>query len=127
MEQFFTLWKNNMPLYDYKCDHCSYTMEDVYQHMKDDSLSICPSCKNSTLFRVIYGGIYSSVKDVKTIGQLADKNWKNLGSYKRSEIENKNRDKSLQTVFPDTGKATRKEINKMNEQQRINYIMTGEK
>jgi putative FmdB family regulatory protein len=116
-----------MPLYDYRCNECGYSMVDVYQHITDNSLNICPSCNQESLERIIYGGIYASVKEVKTIGQLADKNWKDIGHYKRTEISSQQREKQPQTVFPEAGKASRKDIAKMTEQQRTNYIMTGEK
>lgn len=115
-----------MPLYDYQCNSCNYLMSDVYQHITEDSLVICPSCNKAELQRIIYGGIYASVKDVKTIGQLADKNWKDIGHYKRTEISSQQREKS-QTVFPEAGQASRKEISKMTIEQKTNYIMTGEK
>jgi hypothetical protein len=95
--------------------------------MSDSSLSLCPSCGTHSLNRIIYGGIYASVKEVKTIGQLADKNWKDIGHYKRTEISSQQREKQPQTVFPDVGQASRKEINKMSEDQRTKYIMTGDK
>lgn len=115
-----------MPLYDYRCNSCDHLMSDVYQRITEDSLVTCPSCSKDALERIIYGGIYASVKDVKTIGQLADKNWKDIGHYKRTEISSQQREKS-QTVFPEAGKASRKEINKMTTEQKTNYIMTGEK
>jgi hypothetical protein len=95
--------------------------------MSDSSLSLCPSCGTHSLNRIIYGGIYASVKEVKTIGQLADKNWKALGHYKRTEIDNQQREKQTQTVFPEAGQALRKQIIKMTEEQKTKYIMTGEK
>jgi putative FmdB family regulatory protein len=116
-----------MPTYDYRCNACDHSMVDVYQHITDDSFTACPACGENTLERIIYGGIYASVKEVKTIGQLADKNWKDIGHYKRTEISSQQREKQPQTVFPDVGQASRKEINKMSEEQRTKYIMTGDK
>lgn len=116
-----------MPLYDYECKACGHKLNDVYQKMSEDSLCLCPSCGEEALERIIYGGIYASVKEVKTIGQLAEKNWKDLGSYKRTEISSQQREKQTQNVFPEAGKASRKDIAKMTEQQKTNYIMTGEK
>jgi hypothetical protein len=101
-------------------------MSDVYQHITEDSLITCPSCDKEELQRIIYGGIYASVKEVKTIGQLADKNWKEIGNYKRTEISSQQRVKS-QTVFPEAGQASRKDISNMTTEQKTKYIMTGEK
>lgn len=116
-------------LYDYRCDNCSYEMSDVYQSIKDEALTQCPSCGKPSLQRVIYGGLGSFMKDTKTIGQLADNNWSKLGSYKRSEIEQQKKDKlnkeqSPLSVFGDVSK---KELNKMTPEQKKKYIITGEK
>ncbi|NBO99227.1 MAG: zinc ribbon domain-containing protein [Proteobacteria bacterium] len=117
-------------LYDYKCENCDHEMIDVYQSIKDDALVVCPSCGQSSLARVIYGGLGSFMKDVKTIGQLADKNWKELGHYQRSEKEQKakeERQKQEVSAFSSAGSATKKEINKMTPAQKTKYIMTGDK
>jgi len=116
-------------LYDYKCDHCSHEMADVYQSIKEDALVKCPNCGKDTLYRVIYGGLGSFMKDAKTIGQLADKNWSQMGHYQRSEteqkqLENKPKEESPLSIF---GGASKKEINKMTVEQKQKYIMTGEK
>jgi putative FmdB family regulatory protein len=115
-------------LYDYKCDNCSHELVDVQQSIKDEALTTCPSCGKDSLVRVIYGGLGSFMKDVKTIGQLADRNWSKMGHYQKSEILNKNKkgDTTSET-FSSSGKATKKEIAKMTESQKTKYIMTGEK
>jgi putative FmdB family regulatory protein len=110
-------------LYDYKCQECGYFMEDVYQSIKAEALKKCPSCNKDSLSRVVYGGLGSFVKDVRTVGQIADRNWKTMGSYKRSEIENKNKDLS------ESNKKNKliREINKMTTEQKKNFIIKGEK
>ena len=116
-------------LYDYKCDHCSHELKDVYQSIKDNALTECPSCGKDTLCRVIYGGLGSFMKDAKTIGQLADKNWSKMGSYQKSEIEQerKSQKKQEQSPLSSFGNASTKEINKMTPAQKRKYIITGEK
>ena len=110
-------------LYDYGCHNCGETLKDVKQSIHDEALVKCPSCGKNSLERVPYGGLGAFVKDVKTIGQLADKNWSNLGSYQRSEIESKNK--------PDYDavrkKEERKTINRMTQRQKQKYIIKGEK
>lgn len=115
-------------LYDYICDECSHEINDVYQSIKDDALTQCPSCGKEGLRRVIYGGIASFMSEPKTIGSLADRNWSKKGHYERSEIE-ANSKKGTQESSPLStfGSASKKEINKMTETQRTKYIMTGEK
>lgn len=114
-------------LYDYKCDDCSHELIDVYQSIHEEALITCPNCGKDTLVRVIYGGVGSFMKDVKTIGQLADRNWSKMGNYQRSEIESKNNKPQEESPLSFAGNATKKEINKMSKEQRTKYIMTGEK
>lgn len=116
-------------LYDYVCEKCAYNMIDVYQSIHDSALITCPNCKENSLQRVIHGGVGCFVKDVKTIGQLADKNWSTLGTYKRSEIEAQSQSKVAKepSLFSAAGKATKKEINKMTPEQKTKYIMEGKK
>jgi putative FmdB family regulatory protein len=112
-----------MPTYDYKCQNCDSELNDIYQSFKDEALVKCSSCGKNSLARVIYGGLGCFVKDVKTIGQLADSNYKKMGSYKRSEIEESKKKENTQ---PQYGKASSKQINKMNSEQKKKYIITGE-
>jgi len=113
-------------LYDYGCESCNYAMTDVYQSIKEDPLVKCPRCGKDSLHRVIYGGLGHFVKDAKTIGQLADKNWSGMGHYKRSELEQQSKDKSNDSSSFG-GSATSKEINNMTKEQKTKYIITGEK
>jgi putative FmdB family regulatory protein len=114
-------------LYDYKCTNCSHELIDVYQSIKDEALVTCPSCGKNTLNRVIYGGLGSFMKDAKTIGQLADRNWTKMGSYQKSEIESKQKKPKEENALSFAGNASKKEINKMSDSQKQKYIMTGEK
>lgn len=114
-------------LYDYKCEDCSHELIDVYQSIHDEALVKCPNCGKDSLIRVIYGGVGSLMKDVKTIGQLADKNWSKMGHYQKSEIEAKTSKPKEEPSFSFAGNATKKEINKMTESQKRKYIMTGDK
>jgi putative FmdB family regulatory protein len=108
-------------LYDYECSECKYFMEDVYQSIKDDALTKCPQCKNETLERIITGGIYGHVyQEPTTIGQQADRNWKNKGHYEKSNIEAKADKKAREK------RESRKMINRMNKEHQYHYIMTGE-
>jgi predicted nucleic acid-binding Zn ribbon protein len=104
-------------------------MIDVYQSIKDEPLVKCPRCGKDSLYRMIYGGLGHFVKDVKTIGQAADENWKKLGSYEKSEIEAKNKERKQgeTSAFSSFGNATKKEINKMTKEQQKRYIIEGRK
>lgn len=117
-----------MPTYDYRCESCSHEINDLYQSFSEDSLIKCPSCGQDSLLRVIYGGLGTFVKDSKTIGQLADKNWQSMGSYKRSEIEENRKEvaKTKESPLASLGKASKAQINKMSPEQKKKYIITGE-
>jgi putative FmdB family regulatory protein len=117
-----------MPTYDYRCESCGHEINDLYQSFSEDSLIKCPSCGQDSLNRVVYGGLGTFVKDVKTIGQLADKNWKSMSKYKKSEIEQQRKDaaKDRESPLDSLGKASRTDINKMTGEQKRKYIITGE-
>lgn len=110
-------------LYDYECHNCGEILEDIRQSIHDKALDKCPSCGKNSLERIPYGGLGAFVKDAKTIGQIADKNWSNMGSYKRSEIEAKNKPKKEAMKK----KQEIREINNMTQKQKERYIITGEK
>ena len=40
-----------MPVYVYHCDNCLKQTE-IFQHFTDDSLTVCPECKQTTLQKV---------------------------------------------------------------------------
>lgn len=117
-----------MPTYDYRCDNCKHEINDYFQSFKDEVLTKCPSCSQDSLQRVIYGGLGTFVKDTRTVGQLADKNWSSMGHYQKSEIEQKRKDQNKQQESPlsSFGSASRKQINKMTAEQKKKYIITGE-
>ena len=110
-------------LYDYGCHNCGETLRNVKQSIHEEALIKCPSCGENALERVLYGGLGAFVKDAKTIGQIADKNWSNMGSYKRSEIEESRKPKSLAREKRDQIR----KINSMTPEQKRKYIITGEK
>lgn len=114
-------------LYDYICENCGHEIIDYHQSIKDDAITHCPQCNCESLQRVIYGGVAHFVKDVKTIGQMADKNWNNLGRYKKSELEAEYKEQHSQTSYSQHGKASKKDIAKMTEKQKEKYIITGDK
>lgn len=117
-----------MPTYDYECRSCGHCLE-IFQNFSEEPLSKCPACKKKKLFRVVTGGLHAKVVNINTIGQLADRNAKENKS-KLEEQAAKKKEETPQPYDPWKNKhtpATTKEIIKMNERQKIRYIMKGEK
>lgn len=120
-----------MPTYDYECSNCEHLVENVFQRFSEEPLKKCPECGKHKLFRVMYGGLHASVKNINTIGQLADHNTK-LNKTQIAEAEAKKQEETPQAPKvwyenPKYGGATSKEINKMTPQQQTRYIMEGKK
>ena len=120
-----------MPTYDYECSGCECLVEDVFQRFSEKPLKKCPECGKHKLFRVMSGGLHVSVRNVNTIGQLADQNAK-LNKTKIAEAEAKKKEETPQAPkawYEDSkyGGATSREINKMTSQQQKRYIMEGKK
>jgi putative FmdB family regulatory protein len=116
--------------YDYICQACDHELENVLQSIKDKPKKRCPKCGKHKLERVLHGGVYGFVNNASTVGQLADKNTRDMGHYQKSEIEAKakeNKPKSTQTIYGKYATASKSEINKMTPQQQQNYIMRGNK
>ena len=115
-----------MPLYDYRCDDCGHELTDVKQSIKDDALTLCPSCNKDALYRVPQSTAYASVSNTNTMGQVWDRQAKAAGNYHRSEVEAKKA--AAQPKNTDKIKtANTKEIKSMSPSQRDRYIQTGDK
>lgn len=68
-----------MPNREYICDKCGHTFE-IYQPLHDKLLKKCPECKANKLYQNLQG-ITGQVKEVKTLGQFAERQNKKLGTY----------------------------------------------
>jgi putative FmdB family regulatory protein len=42
-----------MPTYEYLCRQCGHRFE-IWQHMTDDPLTVCPKCGEAAIHRVLY-------------------------------------------------------------------------
>lgn len=106
-------------IYEYKCKNCNIVTE-VYQSIKDKTLTFCDSCHEHALERVIYGGVHASVEqEPKTLKQQAERNTKKMGKYELQERERKDKVQS---------KKVAQELNniaKMTPEQQRKYIENG--
>lgn len=65
----------------YYCKSCEHEF-DVHQKMHDPLKKKCPKCKKNKLVQDLSGGTYTgSVKQYNTLGSIAERNSKKLGTY----------------------------------------------
>ena len=76
-----------MPVYEYKCSNCEDQFE-VYQGVKDPVKKKCSKCKKIGLERLLFPAM-GCVKEIRTLGQLAEKNTKMAGSKRDTPEEAK--------------------------------------
>lgn len=129
--------------YDYKCEDCGYEIEYT-QSIKDSAFTKCPSCMSNSLKRVITLGPVFVGQEAKTIGQLADRNTKSMGTYekqskRKAHEDSKNaarrkimEEKGLEYIAPEGNRPTpiygnvdHAKINAMTPAQKAKYILEG--
>lgn len=114
-----------MPLYDFECDQCGHS-DEVFQKHTDPNTSKCPKCGEVSYNKIFINAPYCSVKEVKTIGQLADRNSK----INRSQL---NEQKAMKEELKPKQEAPwyydkevpYSKINNMTKEQKKKYIMEG--
>lgn len=113
-----------MPLYDFECEPCAYYTE-IRQGPEDSDVHLCPHCMDTTLRKVfINAPAISVVGEANTIGQLMDKNTKNMGRY---EIEDRNKANNIhQDVEARKKREERRKINSMTPEQKMKWIKEGD-
>lgn len=135
-----------MITYEYECGCCHHRFE-IKQSIKDEPLKKCIACNQHMLERIIFGGGAAFVRqEASTIGQLADRNTKNMGTYEKQEkrAAHKNSEKAAkkrlkeeaaaklggtipeasESYTPIYGKSD-KQFDKMSKEQINKYILEG--
>jgi len=124
-----------MPIYNLYCDDCLLDIEiecSISEYDNRMKTIVCPECTSRNVHRNYqHDNIYSSVKNVNTIGKLADKNAK-INKTQINEMQHKKKESTVEAPkawYKDDkfGTATPKEINKMSTEQKTKYIMEGKK
>lgn len=117
-----------MPEYNFKCEKCSHSFSEFWSVSKYDeekSKCKCPKCRSKKVFRSYEeDNVFASVKEIKTIGQLAEANAKKMGKYK---LEEKTQEDSIK--IPKKQKEKRdlfRKINKMTPKQKQRWIHEGD-
>jgi len=122
-----------MPDYIFECENCGSCTEVrwlISEYDEKIKKHKCYKCKSKKVHRKYDAdNIYSTVKDVKTIGQLADKNAK-VNKTKIAESNHQKKESEPKPLTPwyrdaKYGTASTKEINKMSNEQKTKYIMEG--
>jgi putative FmdB family regulatory protein len=110
-----------MPSYDYECKDCNFGAE-VFHGFRENA-GPCPQCNSANFRIVVLSAPNGAVNDIKTVGQLADYNWKKMGPYER---EDKVREDRVQEAID--RREYNKKMNKlarMTTEQKQKYITDG--
>lgn len=119
-----------MPEYSFYCRKCKHKFSrywNISQYDKEIDLIECESCSADKSFvsrDYQEDNMVVSYHEVKTIGQLADRNTKKMGKY---ELQDKMREDNMD--FHKKNKevaAKRRRLNKMTPEQKKKWIMEGD-
>lgn len=117
-----------MPEYNFICNKCNqYTTEYWHVSEYDEKFKNikCSHCKSKKINRAYdVDNIHTTVKEIKTIGQLAEANTKKLGKYgleEKMRQDNKIVDKEKKNK-----QDLMRKINKMTPQQQQKWIVEGD-
>jgi len=111
-----------MPVYHYKCSNCEFD-DEVYHSIKEPIRTICELCKKETLSVVIDGAFYGAVREIKTLGQLAEHNSKKMG---KEQVELRMEADGTKDILKSHQKRERlNKIANLTPEKREKYIMEG--
>ena len=115
--------RSKMPLYDFECEPCAYYTE-VRQRMHGPSILECPICGEETLRKVFINPPHAFVRgEIKTAGQLAEQNYKNMGFYEKQDKKIKDHIKNSEK---DDKRKTHQKIISMTPEQQLKWIRAGD-
>ena len=117
-----------MPEYSFHCEKCSYDFSELWSITSyEDRLKTvcCPECHSNKVYRDYQeDSVVVSYHEVKTIGQLAEKNTKKMGKY---HLEDRMREDNMELHKKNKeASAKRRKLNKMTAEQKHKYVMEGE-
>jgi len=121
-----------VPEYNLYCDDCNQNISifcGISEYDTRIKNTICPNCTSKNVYRNYKeDNIYSTIKEIRTIGQLADSNEKkNKSILNELEAKKKESKKEEKPWYHKNSTATNKEINKMDKKQKAKYIMESKK
>ena len=117
-----------MPEYSFRCEECSHDFSEFWSISSyDEKLNNlnCENCGSKKVHRDYQeDNMVVSYYEVKTIGQLAERNTKKMGKY---HLEDKMREDNMELHKKNKEvTAKRRKLNKMTSEQKHKYIMEGE-
>jgi hypothetical protein len=111
-----------MPLYHYRCS-AGCGEHETYHSITEPIRKTCEICHAETLEVVLDGPPVIINKEVKTIGQLAEKNAKSLGRY---ELQDKMAtDGTIEKLAQREKRQEFKKISNLTADKAAKYIETG--
>jgi len=111
-----------MPTYHYACSECKEEFE-VFHSIKEPLRKDCPFCQKAGLSVVLDEPPVIINKEVKTIGQLAEKNARELGRYGLQE--KMAQDGTVERIKKREKREEIRKISKLSADKQIKYIETG--
>lgn len=110
-----------MPVYHYNCE-CGYD-DEVFHSIHEDIRTLCPECGLHSMKVVIDTIPYGTVKEIKTLGQLADHNAKKMG--KELVQKKMEEDGTAKKIEQKEKLATINKLAKLSPEKKVKYIETG--
>ena len=111
-----------MPIYHYACKECKEEFETSHS-IKEPLRKSCPFCNLDGLWVVLDAPPVIINKEVKTIGQLAEKNAKELGRYGLQE--RMAQDGAVEKTQQAEKKKQIRKIASLSPERQVKYIETG--
>jgi putative FmdB family regulatory protein len=111
-----------MPTYHYACSECKEEFE-VFHSIKEPLRKDCPFCEKAGLSVVLDGPPVIINKEIKTIGQLAEKNAMELGKYGLQEKMAE--DGSIERIKKREKQQELRKISNLSKDKVTKYIETG--
>lgn len=112
--------------YDYACSVCGFLWENVEQSINDAKKRQCPRCKKNGLERLISGGAHAFCRgEIKTLGQLAEKNTREMGKEQQQMKTEKNNEIMTANGFGKKDPINQK-LSKMTPEQKRKWIIDGD-
>lgn len=113
----------------YVCENCGDKFAEIGKRVGYKFKQKCPTCKKLTLDSLIMGDVAAFVKEVTTVGQLAEKDNKKLGKYgveDKIRAIKKQKEAAQEEVMRRSGRDTSRIIKKKENDNKSWFNPTGQ-